>query len=196
MSVEEFKQCNTEQQVVLKFWFGDEYPAKINADWQRWYQGSPELNAEIISKFKDLVHQAVDHKFDHWWTQGLHQCLALLIILDQFSMNIGRERGDTYGFHASAQSIPFSHAAVGRGYVEKAPEECRTFFILPLMHSENILDQDICIAMHKKLGIPMKFAESHYAAVEKFGRYPNRNKIYGRESTPEEEEYLKNFTGW
>ena len=197
MSVEAFQTCNKEQQEILKYWFGPEYPNKIPEEQGRiWSVGAPEVNAEIIVKFKSLVNQAVEHKLDHWWSQGPHQCLALIILLDQFSMNIGRERKDAYGFIASAQSVPFAYAAIGRGYPEMLLRQCLLFFFLPLMHSENMPDQAKCMEMHRKFGMSLPFAQRHYDAVAQFGRYPNRNAAHGRQSTPEEEEYLKTFTGW
>ena len=192
-----FHKCSPDQKAILTFWFGSQFPNEIpEGQGERWFIGTPELNAEIIAKFKGLVQQAVDHKLDGWWAEGAHQCLALIILLDQFSMNIARERKDAYGFLASAQAVPFAYSAIGRGYLDNCPPACRLFFLLPLMHSENMSDQDKCVEMHEKYGMPVGWAQRHRDAVAKFGRFPNRNAAYGRESTPEEEEYLKTFAGW
>ena len=111
-------------------------------------------------------------------------------LLDQFSRNMFR--GDGRMFASDAQAAAAARAAIDRGDDgELLPNE-RMFLYMPLMHSEDLADQDRCVALFQSLGMPREqgFAEQHRDIIRRFGRFPHRNQQPGRTSTPEELEFL------
>ncbi len=112
--------------------------------------------------------------------------LALIILLDQFSLNIYRDL--PLGYETSELAIPLAYTALGRGWVQQVPKSMRMFFTLPLMHSEKIDDQKALITMQPD----DEFVANHYKPILNHGRFPRRNAAHQRQNTEAEEEYLKN----
>ena len=110
--------------------------------------------------------------------------LALIILLDQFSMNIYRDQAQ--GYTASELAIPLAYTAIGRNWVEQVHPDMRMFFALPLSHSENIHDQ----AVAKNMDPSDDCVDSHFVTVREHGRFPGRNKCHGRDSNEKEQNYL------
>jgi len=177
-------------QEVLDFWY-DENNAK------KWYNSTPEFDAEIKQRFETLWQQAADNKLNDW-QESPAGSLALCILLDQFPLNMFR--GEDKSFQTEAQSIEVSKAAIAKGFDDEIPSERVSFMYLPLMHSEELDDQNLSVACFEKHALEenLRFAKHHRGLIEEFGRFPHRNKIMGRENTPEEISYLNSdraFTG-
>jgi uncharacterized protein (DUF924 family) len=166
---------------VLAFWFAD--PA-------RWWRKDPAFDAEIRTRFHDL-HRAVAAGAREDWRATPRGALAYVVVLDQFSRNMFR---DTAGMFASdAQAVAAARAAVDRGDDRALADTERMFLYMPLMHSEDLADQDRCVDLFRALGrsYELNYAEQHRDIVRRFGRFPHRNQLLGRASTPDEVEFLK-----
>jgi uncharacterized protein (DUF924 family) len=166
---------------VLEFWFAD--PA-------RWWRKDPAFDAEIRTRFLEL-HRAVVRGAHEDWRATPRGALAYVVVLDQFSRNMFR---DTAGMFASdAQAAAAARAAVDRGDDRALADTERMFLYMPLMHSEELADQERCVDLFRALGRSneLKYAEQHRDIVRRFGRFPHRNQLLGRASTPVEEEFLK-----
>lgn len=175
---------------VLDFWYSD----RIS---KQWFASTPELDAEIRQKFETLWQEAADNQHDDWM-QSAEGCLALCIVLDQFPLNMFR--GDVNSFSTEQQAVSVSKYAIENGLDEKIPDTKASFLYMPLMHSENMVDQDLSVASFAKRGLKEneRFAHHHREIVKTYGRFPHRNTILGRENTPAEIAYLNSkeaFTG-
>jgi uncharacterized protein (DUF924 family) len=117
--------------------------------------------------------------------------LALVILLDQYPRNSFRDTPRMYVSDALARKV--AHAAIEFGYDRRVPQDLQKFFVLPFAHSEQLADQERAVALAKRLAPEdAAHAEHHRDIVRRFGRFPHRNKILGRISTPEEQHYLDN----
>ena len=178
---------------VWSFWFGkldltgDASPAVA----KRWWTKDPAFDQEIRERFGDLHFSVVAGEREAW-REEMRGALAYVIVLDQFSRNMYR---DTPGMFASdEQALAAARDAVARGLDQQAPRAPRSFFYLPYMHSEELADQDECVALFERLqgaAYNLMFAEKHRDIIRRFGRFPHRNAILGRVSTPEEEAFLR-----
>lgn len=171
---------------VLDYWLGDLGP-------EAWYAGGAELDAEIRERFFLLWQAALDGGIEHW-VEGTVGTLAYLIVTDQMARNM--HRGTELAFATDPQALAAARKAVDAGWDLGAPEPDRQFFYLPFEHSEDLADQDRCIAlMQDRLpGSPenLLHARAHRDIIARFGRFPFRNKALGRETTPEEQAFLDN----
>ena len=175
---------------VLDFWYTDQ-----NA--KKWLKSTPEFDSEIRVRFKSLWESAADDALESWQNTA-DGCLALCIILDQFPQNMFR--GDAKSFQTERLGIQVAKEAIEKGMDEAINIDHVSFLYLPLMHSESLDDQDLCVVCFEKRGLKenLKFAQHHRGLIQEFGRFPHRNKILGRESTPAEIDYLNSnraFTG-
>lgn len=187
---------------VLQYWFGsiEETPAYLKERGKLWYGGGPALDEEIRNKFEPLVEQAAAGQLAAWeaWPDS---CLALLILLDQFPLNIYRNQAR--GYELGDLAIPVALRALEKGYHREVHSVQATFFFLPLEHSESMAHQERAVALFTSLEKNAEsdfwgdwakggrqYAERHRVVIEKFGRFPHRNEALGRASTPEEKEYL------
>lgn len=202
---------------VLNFWFGktefspfDTLKSQIDL----WYGGSKETDDYIRNNFGTHVQRALNDEHDDFIGHPefpVKSELALIVMLDQFPRNI--YRGTALSFAGDAKSRDIVHNLMKSDrwkLVEKTlPVVVRMSFLLPLMHQETLSDHDVCIGYIKdmieqseaqgekakdcveSLKQNLDFAHQHRALIEKFGRYPYRNKVLGRQNTEEEEEFLK-----
>lgn len=176
---------NAQQMDVIDFWFRELAP-------DQWFQGDdPGLDDLIRRRFKDLLTQAIDGRLDDWAGSPRGR-LALIIVLDQFSRNIHRGSGDSYAGDDKAQALTLDGIASGLDKSLTFSE--RQFFYMPLMHAEDVALQDQCVAQFEALkkeaeGL-LGFATGHAAIVARFGRFPHRNEVLGRPSTPEETAFV------
>jgi uncharacterized protein (DUF924 family) len=124
------------------------------------------------------------------WEQSAEGALALLILLDQFPRNMFRSKARAFATDPLARAI--TAGAIVRGFDSQVPKELRNFFYLPFEHSENLADQERCIALNKAGGDQenLKWAEIHADIIRRFGRFPHRNAVLGRSTTPEEQAFL------
>ncbi len=175
---------------VLDFWFGKPR-GKARAEW---FRKDERFDEEIRSRFGELHARAARRELDAWRARP-DSMLALVIVLDQFSRNL--YRNDPRAFAQDAYARECAKEAVSRGDDAKLlPVECQ-FLYLPFEHSEDLADQDRCVALmrsldgfHETRGIS-DWAERHRVIVRRFGRFPHRNAALGRASTAEETEFLK-----
>jgi uncharacterized protein (DUF924 family) len=182
-------------QNILTFWFGT---IDLEADIKKrdiWFKSTPEFDSELTRLFSDIHERAATGDFDYLRDVPA-ECLALVISLDQFPRNI--YRGSGKAFHADSKARELSHHALSNAYDNTISIEARKFFYLPLVHSEDLNDQELAVKKYKAFNDEKSLASSigHRDAIEKFGRFPHRNRVLGRENTPEEEEYLKIPPTW
>lgn len=194
----------TTPQDVLEFWFGEPPSTKdeMMAQIKRWFQGGPEMDAEVIERFGDAVGRALAGELDDWADEPRSR-LALVLVLDQFTRNVFRGDPRTYAGDPKAQRLALEAFEAGMDdsleYVEKM------FLSMPLLHAEDVELQRRSDAIAARIS---EEAQGPYASgaaahleqnakyteiIERFGRFPHRNELLGRESTPEELEFLK---GW
>lgn len=175
---------------VLDFWFG-EPRGKSRAEW---FRKDAAFDAVIRQRFGAL-HAAAARREREAWRVNAESMLALVVVLDQFSRNL--HRGDARAFAQDEHARDCAVEALMRGDdLGLLPVE-RQFLYLPFEHSEDLEDQDRAVMLMASLesfeetrGFT-QWAEKHRAVVKRFGRFPHRNAALGRESTPEEVEFLK-----
>jgi uncharacterized protein (DUF924 family) len=169
-------------------------PHDILAFWReagkdRWYAKDDAFDAEIARRFGDAHREAVAGRLDRWDADPAG-ALALVILLDQFSRNMFR--GSSRAFAADAKARDIAVRAIASGHDRAVDDDLRPFFYLPFMHSEDLADQDVCVGLYEASGDVdgARWARLHRDIVARFGRFPHRNVVLGRDTTPQEEEYL------
>ena len=187
---------------VLDFWFGEnraEQPLIPEGGLQRWFQKSPEFDADIEARFGPHVVRGAAGSFDHW-CETPEGRLALVVLIDQFARNTNRGKPDA--FVGDAKTRELVEEAIASGDDLKLRPIERLFFYLPFEHAENLNLQNRCVALMKGLAASLegedagafdgfaKYAVEHQVIIEEFGRFPHRNAALGRVSTPAELEYL------
>lgn len=167
---------------VIEFWYSEKMR-------QRWFSSTPELDAEIRSKYENLWLQAGKGELDDWKASP-EGCLALVVVLDQFPLNMFR--GEAKSFSTGQKAVACSKYCLSQGYDRKIPRDRVAFLYMPLMHSENLADQDLAVKLFEQANLPhnLRFARHHRELIKRFGRFPHRNPILGRDSSAEEIEYL------
>lgn len=179
-------------QEVLRFWFGDE--SVYGARRKEWFVKDPAFDAEIRGRFLDLHSAAAAGELAQW-KENAADCLALVIVLDQFSRNLFR--GEARAFAADAQALDAARYATASGYDGGMLPAERLFLYLPFEHSESLEDQWTALALIARLAPwpdtadAYPYAVRHWEIVRRFGRFPHRNAALGRASTPEEVEFLR-----
>ena len=177
---------------ILEFWFGRGGP-EYGRSRDVWFRKDAAFDATIRSRFGAAVESALAGGFGDW-TATPHGALALVILLDQFTRNIHRDTPQAFAGDARALSIATN--AVERGYDAALLPVERQFLYLPFEHTEAPEAQRHSIALYTRLrdetGLdgPLEWALKHAAVIERFGRYPHRNALLGRASTPEEIRFL------
>lgn len=169
-------------QEVIGYWYSD----RIR---KRWFSSTPELDAEIREKYEPLWISGVRGELDGWRTTAAG-CLALVLVFDQFPLNMFR--GQARSFQTEARAREVAREALNNKFDTELEKEKLPFLFMPFMHSEQLEDQDLAVALFERYGLNenLRFALHHREIVRKFGRFPHRNEILGRENTPEEREYL------
>jgi uncharacterized protein (DUF924 family) len=168
---------------VLTFWRA--------AGEKKWFAKNDAFDADIKSHFLDTYEAAAAGKLADW--EGTPDgAVALTIVLDQFPRNMFRR--DARAFAADATARAVADRALTRGFDRLVADELRMFFYLPFEHSEAMADQERCCALFKTLGNAdlLHWAELHADIIRRFGRFPHRNAVLGRTTTPDEKTYLDN----
>jgi uncharacterized protein (DUF924 family) len=182
---------------ILNFWFrpDDSREERI----QLWFGGAPELDEEIRRRFEPTIQAAVRGELDDWKKEP-ESTLALILLLDQFPLNIYRDQAKS--FQTIEKALPVTLHALEQKFDQKLTPFQRVFVYLPLEHSEDMKMQEKSMEMFRKLRdeatpenkeameIFYDYARRHYVVVERFGRYPDRNPILGRPHRPEEAKYM------
>ena len=189
-------------EAILGFWFGRaaQEPAEAAARESFWFAPSRETDSLIRERFAAAVEAAAQGEL-HAWLQAPRPALAVALLLDQFPRNIWR--GTARAFAHDAQALRVAREAIAGGRLrELAPLE-QAFLVLPFQHSESIEDQRESVRLSTEIARAaapqwrpllegyLDLARQHLELIERFGRFPHRNQVLGREPTPEEVAYLR-----
>lgn len=167
--------------------------ADVNAFWRHagpsmWFAKDADFDRRFRERFLDAHEAAARGDLDHWMTTS-EGALALLVLLDQFPRNAFRGTPRMYATDFAARRI--ASAAVNAGHDQAMPIELRKFFYLPFAHSEYLADQDRSVELGRHLGLlDSEHSHRHRDIVKRFGRFPHRNPVLGRNMTAEEQEFL------
>jgi uncharacterized protein (DUF924 family) len=173
---------------VLDMWFSEAARA-------HWFDVDPAFDAELRTRFGEVVQAAARGELAAW-EAAPESCLALVIVLDQLTRNM--HRGTAGAFANDARALAIAERAIDRGFDASVPPIQRAFFYLPFEHVEDLAHQRRSVALFERLApeLPsdndaLEYARKHLVIIERFGRFPHRNAILGRPSTPEELAFLQ-----
>ncbi|MBR1361453.1 DUF924 family protein [Bradyrhizobium ottawaense] len=173
---------------------GDITPSGILAFWreagrERWYKRNDVFDAEVRRRFLALWQKAVAGEIASWEASD-DGALALVIVLDQFPRNMFR--GTPQAFASDALARDVARRAIDRGVDARVDPVLLEFLYLPFMHSEHLPDQLHCVALFQNTenAENLKYAREHADIIQRFGRFPHRNHLLGRDSTEEEQAFL------
>lgn len=168
-------------------------PAEVVSFWRAagpglWFARNAPFDSEFTAKCHALHVAAAEGELDAW-SATPEGALALVILLDQFPRNAFRDTPRM--FATDAQAVKVADAALAAGHDRAVEPELRTFFYLPYEHAEDLLLQERAVALFEPLGGEvLHYAEVHRDIIRRFGRFPHRNAILGRDTTPEEQAFL------
>jgi uncharacterized protein (DUF924 family) len=166
---------------VLAFW--------LAAGHERWFEPDEAFDAQIRQRFAATYEDAAAGRLSAW-ENSPEGALALVIVLDQFPRNMFR--GSAKSFASDPLARDAAERAIARGFDQRVAMPQRAFFYLPFEHSEELGDQERAVALIGATGDAdlLKWAELHADIVRRFGRFPHRNAVLGRTTTPEERAFL------
>lgn len=176
----------TAPEEVLDFWLDEVGP-------KGWYESSDDLDRTVSDRFLDAYHRACEGTYGLWLTYP-SGTLAYIILLDQFPRNMFRDDGQA--FATDRHALAAAKGAINKGWDLRIDEPARQFFYLPLMHSENLCDQDrcvrlICERMPEEGAANLLHARAHREVIRRFGRFPYRNEALSRTSSEAEIAFLE-----
>jgi uncharacterized protein (DUF924 family) len=178
----EMPRASPEAREVLKFWRA--------AGPAMWFAKDEKFDARFRARFLVAHEAAARGELEHWLATP-EGALSLVILLDQFPRNAFRNTPRMYDTDTLARKA--AAKALAAAYDQRLPRELRKFFVLPFAHSEDLADQERSVALARRIGPEdLAHAEHHRDIVRRFGRFPHRNQILGRDTTPEERQYLDN----
>ena len=169
---------------ILAFWFSETLP-------RQWFAKNPAFDALVGERFLGLTRQAIAGELAAWSTEPTG-ALALVLLLDQFPRQIWRDTA--MAFSGDLQAVALSLRAVELGWLEAEPEQPRRqFWLMPLMHSEELAVQEAALLLFERLTDPRTadFARRHRDVIARFGRFPHRNAVLGQVSSAEELAFLQ-----
>jgi uncharacterized protein (DUF924 family) len=189
-------------QELLDHWFGDGLSRGWPSESRQalWFGFNPEQDEDLRRRFGPLVDEAIDGGLGEW-AESMPSLLALVLLLDQLSRNLFRRQARAFAGDARAEALV--QAALAAGADKHLPLIGRVFFYMPLMHSESLASQEQCVRLFEALleeappehreaiADNLRFAQEHRDTVARFGRFPHRNAVLGRENTAEETEFLR-----
>jgi len=173
---------------LLAFWFDPEHEPR-----DVWFRKDPAFDAVIRTRYQPAVEEALAGGYDAW-RQEARGTLALLLLIDQFTRNIYRDT--PRAFAGDARALAVAEAAIASGQDRLLRPYERTFVYLPFEHAENLAAQERGVGhvarLESETGLRglLEWSEKHATVIRRFGRFPHRNSILGRASTPEELEFL------
>ena len=178
---------NKRAKAILHFWF------KKTSHKER-FKKNEALDQKIRDSFFKDYKKAANNEYDHWQNNS-DECLALIILLDQFSRNLFRNNKKAFATDKKARKV--ATKAIKQEFYKKITQDQIMFVFLPFMHSEELHDQIYCgnllnifFKNHPNYEDAKKYAQLHKNIIKRFGRFPYRNKVLGRKSTKEEKKYL------
>ena len=168
---------------ILNFWFKECNP-------EQWFKKNDAFDQIIDNIFSDVIEEAVEGYIVDWEDTETG-CLALIIVLDQFTRNVFRDT--PRAFVGDNKALVLSQKCCDKGYLKNPDIHKRKFMLMPMMHSENINVQDSALPLFKKYTSvkDYEYAKKHHEIISCFGRFPHRNDILGRKSTNNELDFLK-----
>jgi len=186
----------THSQDVLDFWFLPIGAKGHNMQRPEWWRKDDEFDRKIFQQFGDVIEEGLAGGLRHWDDEGTQGTLARIIVLDQFTRNV--YRGTPKAFAGDALALEAARAIDDSGANQTLPPAQRAFSYMPFEHAENLSLQIRCVDLFDMLAADapayagmLDFAKKHLDVIRRFGRFPHRNAILGRESTAEEIEFLK-----
>jgi uncharacterized protein (DUF924 family) len=179
---------------VLDFWFGAPGTEQFGRARDFWFTKSAATDGLIRDRFGPAVEAALRGELRRWADGDARGALALVLLLDQFTRNIHRDSARAFAGDDAALAVARRLVADGR-HLQLSPVE-RWFAYLPYEHSERLEDQRESLRLFGRLaqeglGEPLVWAQKHHDVIARFGRYPHRNELLGRESTAEEIDFLR-----
>lgn len=173
---------DTYPQEILDFWFSK----KIR---KQWFKASSKLDAEILEKYEALWQQAADGYLNQW-VKHSDSALALILILDQFPLNMFR--GQIKSFSTEQSAVKITRNSLAKNFDQTITKDKVAFLFMPLMHSENLKDQNLAVKLFKQYDLQsnLRFAKHHREIIIQYGRFPHRNEILGRKNSSTELKYL------
>lgn len=173
---------------VLKFWFEETTP-------EQRFKKDPDFDALIRDRFRPLYDDIRSNGHERF-LESADTILAAIIVLDQFSRNMFRDQPEAFAEDSQARGL--TKHAIEVGFDQKLASERRVFCYMPLMHSEDLADQDLSLKVFGALGNDQvyDYAVRHRDIIEKFGRFPHRNAVLGRDTTDEEKAHLEEHGGF
>ncbi|MFH7025059.1 MAG: DUF924 family protein [Heteroscytonema crispum UTEX LB 1556] len=183
----------SQAQEILDFWFGSPDDPSYGKPRQIWFTKKPDFDQKLQTRFMKDYQKAAAGYLDEWIDLP-ETCLALILLLDQFPRNMFR--GTPEAFATDWEALSAAHHAVAQGYDRELMPVQRWFIYCPFKHSENLEHQLKSVELFKKLSDDpdsagaIEYAIRHLEVIERFRRFPDRNAILGRASTPEEIEFL------
>jgi uncharacterized protein (DUF924 family) len=175
-------------QGILRFWFEELTP-------EDWYTGKEETDRAIAERFRELHDRLAVAVPTSAWTDA-DAALAAIILFDQFPRNMFRRRPEA--FASDKLALELARNAVDKGFDTGLPPERQQFFYMPFQHSEVLSDQERGVSLFKSLGNDegLKYALEHRDIILRFGRFPHRNRVLGRDSTAEENAFMEAHAGY
>jgi uncharacterized protein (DUF924 family) len=179
---------------ILNFWFGHEDEVGYGKRRLVWFAKDSEFDSKIQTYFQQDYEEARAGQLDYW-KESPKGCLALLLLLDQFPRNMFR--GTPKAFATDSQALHIADYGIAQCFDQELLMVQRWFIYLPFQHSEDLKRQHQSVKLFRQLGNnpdnqdAIDFAIRHLKIIERFGRFPHRNDILGRATTPEEEEFLR-----
>jgi uncharacterized protein (DUF924 family) len=183
LDIEEIEMTLPTQDEILKFWFEECKP-------QQWFKKDEAFDSALRDRFGDVIESALAGALDDWM-ESREGCLALILVLDQFTRNVHRSTAKAFAGDAKALSI--SDLCRERGYIDHPDQGFRHFMLIPMMHSEDLEVQEASLPLFKEHtdARVSEYAIDHRNIIARFGRYPHRNNDLGRPSTAEEIAFLQ-----
>jgi uncharacterized protein (DUF924 family) len=181
-------------QEVLDFWFGPAGAREYGRPREAWFKKSEDFDDTIRARFLDLHQQAAEGRMQGW-RAAPDSLLALIVVLDQFPRNLFR--GTSRAFATDSQALAAAQLAVAQGFDRLLSPVQRWFVYLPFEHAEDLALQRLCLDLFEGLRSDpasagtIDYARRHLEIIARFGRFPHRNAALGRDSTPEEIEFLR-----
>lgn len=171
-----------EPEEILAFWFSERVKPL-------WFNSTPDFDEEIRQRYLDVYTAALNGELSHWLASA-QGTVALVIVLDQFPLNMFR--GTAESFAGERPALEAARHALTQGYDTQLDNQQKAFLYMPFMHSENAADQDLSVQLFDKAGLTenLRFAKHHREIIRRFGRFPHRNAPLGRQNTDAELAYL------
>ncbi|WP_309085314.1 DUF924 family protein [Chelativorans sp.] len=173
---------------ILSFWFGEVRP-------ENWFESTRDIDETMRQRFGSL-HERLSNDLPKEATEEQRAALAAVILFDQFPRNM--YRGTARAFSTDDLAVRIARAAVDKRLDDGLPPEQRQFLYMPFQHSEIAADQELSVMLFKALGLEeqLRYALEHRDIIQRFGRFPHRNRALGRESTREELAFLEAHEGF